>query len=483
MTSTINEKEYLARALSEIERRQYIDPTKYYEPANHKIEEFHRSTAKTRALFGANRSGKTESAIQELIWYLVGSHPFKQVPPPPVYWRVVVVDYGQLEKVVNEKLMRMLPKRLFIDGKWERSYNNRSHILTLTNGSKIDFMTHEQPLLAFEGSARHGTLFDEEPPQDIYTSCIMRHADYDGITLMAMTPLHGLTYTYDDIYLKSFSSKNVDAWTISIYENKFLTASAIEEIESKITDNVDRQIRLYGKFMSRTGLVFKAFDPEVHVYKAPETEDDSYYQWWDGRYPPHHWLHIIGIDPGWDHPTGVIWQAVDYNGDRWIYREHKQSGWMPEDHADLIKAYNEQMGLKEVIYVIDSQARAIEQSTGSNVWAEYRNNDIICRLGTKKLLDGNLKLAEYMKVSTDKAGNKHTHYHVSNECPDFISEIGKYQRARTTPMNATERFLDKDNDLISAARYANWEAEKLFAYDEDDASREYERKGSKRTGY
>ena len=478
----MNSEELVARAMNELERRQKFDPTKFYEPANAKVEEFHRSNARTRALFGANRSGKTESAIQEVIWHLDGNHPYKKVPPAPVYWRIVVVDYGQLEKVVNEKLMRMLPKRLFVNGKWENSYNDRKHILTLSNGSKIDFMTHEQPVLAFEGSARHGTLFDEEPPQDIYTSCIMRHADYDGVTLMAMTPLHGLTYTYDEIYLKSFSSKNVDAWTISIYENKFLTAKAIEEIESKITDEVDKQIRLHGKFMSRTGLVFKAFDPTVHVYRAPESEDDPFYQWWDGMYPPYHWMHIVAIDPGWDHPTGVIWMAVDYSGDRWIYREHKAAGLLPEDHAQIILAYNEQMRIREPIYVIDSQAKAIEQSSGSNVWNEYREQGIVCRLGTKKLLDGNLKLAEYMKVSTDKAGNKHTHYHISNECSMFISELGKYQRARATPMNATERFIDKDNDLISAARYANWEAEKIFDI-EDTPERKYDRKGSPHTGY
>lgn len=492
------EQEYVARMILELERRRRADPMGFYEPANEKIEDFHRSAAKTKALFGGNRSGKTEAAIQEVLWHIRGDHPYIPVPKPPVYWRIVVVDYSQLEKVIGEKLRRMTPPSLLRHGSWEKTYNSRTHILTFANGSQIDIMTHEQPVASFEGSARHGTLFDEEPPEPIYVSSIMRHVDYGGRTLMAMTPLNGLTWVYSKIYLRSFVDSSVRVWTLSTYENRFLTQEAIDEVENLITDEVDRDIRLYGKFRSRTGLVFKSFDPQVHVY-----DPEKYYDWWGSHYPPADWVHFVGIDPGWGHPTGVLWMAVNpENGDRFYYREHKRSELLPEEHAEIIHTYNKEMGIVNPIYVIDSQAKATDQRGGS-VWKDYKDAGIVARLGTKKLHEGNIKLARSMRVLIDPRGKPYSQFHVSKECPAFIEEIGEYQRVAPTPMNQKDRYLDRMNDLISAARYIEWEADRIDFddYFEERARqkfmklprrrplRPYEeekkppRRGSPRTGY
>lgn len=475
----------------ELERRKNLYPHKFYEPANDKVLEFHKSGATTRALFGANRSSKTESTMMEAVWRTLGEHPYQDVPPAPTYGRIVVVDYNQLEKVVNEKLSRMFPKDAFKMGKWEKSYNDRTHILKLNNGSHIDFMTHEQPVASFEGSSRDFTVFDEEPPEDIYTSCIMRHVDRNGKSMFGLTPLKGLTYLYDKIYLRSFTDPAIDCWTLSIYENRFLNQAAIDEIENLVQDDVDRQIRLYGKFMSRSGLVFSNFDPQVHVY----TPNDALYERWDGYYPPASWIHYVGIDPGWGHPTGVVWVAVDPTTlDRYVYMEHKEQYLTPREHVEYIKATNRIVGITNPIYVIDSQAKAAEHSSGSNVWNEYRKYGVIARLGSKKLIDGNMKLNYLMKVEGSSFSPiKRSKLHISSECEKLIGEIGRYQRAPETAMSDRERFIDKDNDLIAALRYANWEIDKI-TYDEMEQYIEENRvlhrkqplrfrKGSPHTGY
>jgi len=454
----IGRDEYNARLMLELERRKKADPMAFYETANDKMVDFHSSTAKTKALFGGNRSGKTEAALQELLWHLRGDHPYIQVAKPPVYWRVVVVDYNQVEKVINDKLRRMTPPSMLKGGTWEKTYNSRTHILTFANGSQVDIMTHEQPIAAFEGSARHGTLFDEEPPEDVYISCILRHVDYGGRTLMSMTPLSGLTWVYSKIYLRSFTDRSVRAWTLSIYENRFLTKAAIDEVENLVTDDVDRDIRLFGKFRSRTGLVFKSFEPDLHIYNP---NSDRYSEWWDNEYPPADWVHIVGIDPGWGHPTGVLWLAINPEStDEYYYREHRQSEMLPEDHAEMIHSYNKEMGVINPIYVIDSQAKATDQKGGS-VWKDYRDAGIIARSATKKLHDGNIKLARSMKKLVDPRGHEYSRFHVSESCPLFIEEIGEYQRVAATKMSDADRYLDKRNDLISAARYAKWEADKI----------------------
>jgi phage terminase large subunit-like protein len=493
----LSQEEYTLRLTLELERRKRADPMAFYEPASNKVLDFHKSRAMTRALFGANRSSKTESSIQEVLWHIRGDHPYQPVPVPPVYWRIVVPDFNQVEKVINDKFQRMCPPSLMMDGKWEKTYNTRSHIITFKNGSKADIMTHEQPIASFEGSSRNGTLFDEEAPHDVYTSCIMRHVDVRGKTIMAMTPLNGLTYTYDDIYLKSFTNPNIETWTLSIYENKYLTQEAIKEIEELITDEIDREIRLYGKFRSRTGMVFGGFDPQIHIYNP-----EDYYDAWDGEYPPRHWMHFVGIDPGWDHPTGVVWIAVHPDtGEHYTYREFRKSGMYPDEIAEIIFSYNREMGIFDPIYVIDSQAAATS-SNGSRLIDDYRTEDIYPVLGTKKLFDGNLWLARLLKVVEGRRGDMHTKMHISTMCPELVQEIGKYQRAAPTTMNNTERFIDKENDLIAAWRYASWEAKK-WEYDtyvamleqikkqlkkphplgKEREEKDKNRKGFKRTGY
>lgn len=451
-------------ALKELELRKKRYPHRFYEPANPKVEAFHKSEAKVKALFGANRSSKTESAMMEAVFMMVGESPYRQVKPAPTYGRIVVVDFNQLEKVVNEKLMRMIPPELFIDGKWEKSYNQKSHIITLRNGSKVDLMTHEQPVLSFEGSSRDWTVFDEEPPKDIYTSCLMRHVDTNGVAILSLTPLNGLTYLYKDVYLASMTNPNIDSWVMSIYENRYLTAESIAAVENLIVDEIDREIRLYGKFVSRSGMVFNHFDPEVHVYDPT----DSVYDSWDSMYPPRTWLHFVGIDPGWGHPTGVVWCAFDPSSeDIWVYAEHKQGGQDPKYHSDVIHATNRQIGIRRPIYVIDSQAKATDQSSGSSVAKTYAKYGIPCRFGTKKLIDGNMLINTLMTVNTH-GKIRRSKLHISKECPELIGEIGEYQRAPATTLQNKERFIDKNNDLIAALRYAVWEANKFSYEDVED---------------
>jgi len=311
----------------------------------------------------------------------------------------------------------------------------------------------------------------------------MRHVDRNGVTIFSMTPLNGLTFTYDEVYLASFVNPNIDAWVMSTYENRYLTKEAIDAVEDLVNDETDRQIRLYGRFISRTGLVMSNFDPEIHVYDP----DDKIYDDWDNGYPPKYYIHVVGIDPGWGHPTGVIWMAMNPSTkDKYIYMEHKEAGKDTAYHAKVIKATNNMIGVRKPIYVIDSQAKAKEHSSGSSSYQIYAKHGITPRLGTKKLIDGNMKLNSSLKIE-EIDGFRYSKTHISKECTRLIQEIGQYQRAPETNIQNRERFIDKNNDLIAAWRYANWELDKLTYGDMEDFvdynNNGYIRKGSLLTGY
>lgn len=59
--------------------------------------------------------------------------------------------------------------------------------------SRIGLKSYDQRRKAFEGTARHWIWLDEEPPQDIYSECLIRTATTDGLVFCTFTPLEGAT--------------------------------------------------------------------------------------------------------------------------------------------------------------------------------------------------------------------------------------------------------------------------------------------------
>lgn len=61
--------------------------------------------------------------------------------------------------------------------------------------STIGFKSFEQGRGAFEGTAQHVILLDEEPPLDVYNECVIRTATTNGLIMLTFTPLEGLSET------------------------------------------------------------------------------------------------------------------------------------------------------------------------------------------------------------------------------------------------------------------------------------------------
>jgi phage terminase large subunit-like protein len=81
--------------------------------------------------------------------------------------------------------------------------------------STIGFRSYDQGRRMFQGVARTGVWLDEEPPEagegnDIYTECLLRVLDRDGIIMATWTPLRGLT-RFIEQYLSSAVVGGADA--------------------------------------------------------------------------------------------------------------------------------------------------------------------------------------------------------------------------------------------------------------------------------
>src|SRR5213078_4149038 len=117
------------------------------------------------------------------------------------------------------EIARWLPPSALQNGSLEDSFNKQLRTLTLENESTIEFMSYEQDTEKFAGTSRHGIWFDEEPPQDIYTECLLRTLDVGGDVWITMTPVEGMTWVYDDLYIAGATSDEIDVVEVGVEEN------------------------------------------------------------------------------------------------------------------------------------------------------------------------------------------------------------------------------------------------------------------------
>lgn len=121
-------------------------------------QEFHNCPKRGRLFMGGNRVGKTVSATADACMILCGEHPIWT----PIFGkrfirgRAIGVDFDNgVELILIPEYKRWIPKRFLIDGSWDKSYNKSLRMLTLTNGSTIEFRSYDQDINKFAGTSRH----------------------------------------------------------------------------------------------------------------------------------------------------------------------------------------------------------------------------------------------------------------------------------------------------------------------------------------
>ena len=232
----------------------------------------HKSPYKNRWVFGGNRSGKTECGAVESIYMALGIHPYRENREEVFGWVVSLSTQVQRD-VAQAKILHYLPKDKIIDitmisGKKESPSSGVIDQIFVKNSfgktSVIGFKSCDQGREKFQGSSLDFVWFDEEPPKDIYDECKMRVLDKNGDIFGTMTPLKGLTFIYDEIFLNKGNSPNVWYQFMEWLDNPFLNKDAVEEFINTLPED-ELESRRYGRFKQNEGLVYPEFDENVHV--------------------------------------------------------------------------------------------------------------------------------------------------------------------------------------------------------------------------
>ncbi len=413
-----------------------------YQP-HRKQEMFHSSTSKGRLYIGGNRSGKSTGGIVEDIWWATGKHPYIKTPEPPIEGRIIGVDFlNGIEKIILPQLARWIPLSELKGGAWTTAYAKGDRILTFENGSTIDLMSYDQDLDKFAGVPRHFVHMDEEPPQDIFLENKTRLIDYGGSWWMTLTPVEGMTWIYDDIYMpgKSNPLEGITVIEVDMTDNPYLSPGEVQEYILGLSED-DKLARVHGKFVQVGGLVYKTFDPDIHVI--------------DPMMPPQEWEWYCSLDHGYNNPTAILWHAVSGDGQVITFSEHYERERTVDYHASVIHSRNANFGRVPDLYVADPAIAQRNAVTGTSIQQEYSDNGVPFNLGNNDVLSGVNRINHYLQPSF----TGQPRWTITRNCVNLIWEMQRLKwkvfqnKKLIRDNNRREEIHKKDDHACDSARY------------------------------
>lgn len=418
-----NFKSKLQKLSLEVNRRYKNNRLARYnsgETVHKKQLDFHKCTRKNRWVFGGNRTGKTECGAVETVWLLRGNHPFKPNKPNVSAWAVSLSTQVQRDVAQSKILSYLNPDWIadivMLSGKKDSPSSgiiDKLYIKNVFGGiSTLGFKSCDQGREKFQGTSLDFVWFDEEPPYDIYLECKMRVLDKCGELFGTMTPLKGLTWVYNEIYLNS--KKDAEVWyeNISWQDNPFLNQAEIKKLMAEMSaDELDT--RCNGKFTFSGGVVYDNFDETQNVVEPFDVPPD--------------FQDMISIDPGFRNALSCHFYCKDFDNNIYVVAEHYAENQTIEYHAICIKQIAKRLGWKttpdgKLQALIDSAGLQKTLASQKSVVDLFYENGILTNPKVKKeLLVGIQKVKRYI---CDANGNRRLF--IFKNCPNLIREIKSY---------------------------------------------------------
>lgn len=335
-----------AAALVELSERSKQFPLFYYAYASPKIRNFHLSRSLVRILAGGNRSGKSHSGVAEACAAALGYRPWVlrelSIPAPEKPWlrpgtlpedalvfngagvriavpaEVLLVSGLPFKKGVGEVLHTKVKQLIgpFIKQEW-MAHGGVPACVELKNGSRLHYGSDEQDDMAFEGTNYSYIAIDEPIKKRHYTAIRRGAIDQFARIHLTFTPIgSNAAWIFKDLYQEKDRSK-VEVFNCSIFDNQFLPPQAIEEFVNDPTlSDLEKQARLYGRFMHLSDRIYIQFNAEVHVIPPFKI--------------PYHWYIGMAVDPHSIKPWAIAYYAVSPRGDIYFFKE-----WPTADFTKL----------------------------------------------------------------------------------------------------------------------------------------------------
>jgi len=445
--------------LKELKQRERYNRVDYYDPYPYQVK-FHDTGADSnqRLLMAANRIGKSYCGSMELSYHLTGLYPewwngrvYKQ---PIVAWAGGVSNETTRDIVQFELLgspddpeafgSGTVPKNYIIKTERKPGVPNAKSVALIKHvsggNSSLFFKAYEMGVEKWQGRSVDCIWLDEEPSREIYSQAVTRTLDRKGMVYMTFTPEAGMTETVASFINRIQPGQALVNATWDDASERIQSASGknghlsevvMEQILSSYSPH-EREMRRYGRPSIGSGLVFP-IDEEKLLTEPIHIED--------------YWPRIAAIDFGFDHPTAVVWCAMDNDNDTfYIYDCYRIAKASPSIHAGAIRT---RPYFIPIAYPHDGNRRDSMgnpgladqyRNLGCNFMLEHFTNPPALgeNKGSNSIEEGLMAMLQAME-----AGN----FKVFSTLSDWWEEYRMYHRkgGKVVPLR---------DDLMSATRYA-----------------------------
>lgn len=322
----------------------------------------------------------------------------------------------------------------------------------------LEVMTYEQDKEQHEGANLGAVLFNEPPPQHLWTPNMSR-LRAGGIGVVGMTPLTSAGWFFDEVVPRHepfVFYADVEAACKQHGTRGHLDHNQIQKLIGEY-DEDEKEARVGGKAMYLKGLIFKTFYPNVHILKE------------DIR-PPYGAPVWNVVDPHSDKPFASIWAFPDARGDVYLFDEWPNEDFYKMHNCQLtINDYKKIFGDKEaglVIYrrIIDRHfadtpsainkrtLRQELQAIGMNYMPSYKAEE--------EIDTGIEKVRRYLAYNTSKPLDSvnQPKFFISPKCTNTIKSLSKWARDPDTG-----KVKDEYKDFCDVVRYLLMSEPKLEA--------------------
>jgi PBSX family phage terminase large subunit len=250
---------------------------------------------------------------------------------------------------------------------------------------------------------------------DILLACVL---DHKGTIFITTTPKRN--WLYDEFYLESLKDPDYALVTSRSDENIILDKHELEKLRGKYSTDYARQ-ELDAEFVSFEGLVYKDFDPRLHIIDPVPIPANA--KIWGG------------LDYGFDDPFVHLWFAF-WDGHYYLIDEHYESGKPYSDHAHQIK-------MRQFDKNIISR---FGDPSNPQAACELARYGIYVVPGKRDIVTGIQRVSKLLKIRMDGRPG----LQVFSTCPKTIQEFSKY----CYPDSGNREIpKDSNNHTMDAMKY------------------------------
>jgi phage terminase large subunit-like protein len=294
--------------------------------------------------------------------------------------------------------------------------------------SYVNFKSYDQETDAWSGDTLSFLWYDEEPPLDKFLEGLTRTNTGDngrpGMIFLTLTPLLGMTKVARRFHPRPTEDDSAIV-RMGLKDAKHYSEEDIKNITATYEPHV-RKARVEGIPQLGEGAVFQP-PKELWTIDPPERQP-----WW---------IHLGGIDFGWDHPCGAVEVAWDRDNDIcYALREFRQSQAKTAEIASVLRKWGDTMP-----WSWPHDGYQHDRQSGQTVKELFNDEGMRMLPIHAQFEDGSMGVEAGILEMNDRlsAGR----LKISLQCPLLIEEMETYHRDKG-------KIVKEADDLVCALRYA-----------------------------